>query len=141
MSNRTYICIECRTARRAEAAGWLATSLRCASCGGSLWELSHKWRIPKKNDEKGWQSLRDTILSEAPTREQYLQRRGTELIEQIDKRITAAENRQSSPDNDAKLKRLRNEKQMIEERYFHSNEIANTEQGGGGNRLKPVPHL
>jgi hypothetical protein len=121
MSNRTYICIDCRTARRAEAAGWVATSLRCAACGGGLWELSHKWRIPKKGDDKEWDALHEIIRAEAPTREQYLKRRGIELIEQIDKRMVALENRKIFAGRTARLKRLRNEKQSISELYFRRN--------------------
>jgi hypothetical protein len=72
MSNRTYICVECRSARRAGAAYGLVTPLRCAGCGASLWELSHKWRIPRKSDIEGWDELKRIVNKEEPARLRYL---------------------------------------------------------------------
>jgi len=53
MSSRTYICIDCRFSKRAEANYGLNTDFRCPTCHNELWELEWKWRIPKKNDDKG----------------------------------------------------------------------------------------
>ena len=74
MSNRTYICVECRTSKRAEAAGGLETPLRCSSCGGGLWELSHKWRIPKKTDDKAWHELKAIVTDAKPVRKERVQK-------------------------------------------------------------------
>jgi len=61
MSKRTYICLECRTTKRAEAAYGLDTDFRCSQCQRSLFELPWQWRIPKKTDDAGWKKLRKVV--------------------------------------------------------------------------------
>ena len=104
MSNRTYICTRCRSARRAEAAGGLQTELRCASCGGPLWELGPRWHIPRKTDAKGWAERN------RPARESFLQRRGLDLLGKIDREIAAFSARKPSSQREAILKDLQHER-------------------------------
>ena len=96
MSNRTYICIPCRTSRRAEAAFGLNANLRCSQCGGRLWELEWRWRIPRKQNDKGWRELEAKVAREAtewlPRREQI----GREKIENIDRQIQAVQLQKAS---------------------------------------------
>lgn len=58
MSNRTYVCLECKTARRAVAAYALTHSLRCPSCSKSMIQLPWKRRIPSKSSDDEWEELR-----------------------------------------------------------------------------------
>ena len=75
MSNRNYICFECRTAKRADAAYGLKTDYRCSSCQGELCELPWRWRIPKKTDDTGWKKLKK-MMSELEA--EWLPRRAEE---------------------------------------------------------------
>lgn len=106
MSNRTYICTACRSAKRAEAAGGLKTDLRCSSCGGVLWELSHRWRIPKKTDNRGWAELAEIVAESGPAREAFITRRGKDKLAKIDRQIEAFSARKPSEQREAILKEL-----------------------------------
>lgn len=118
MSNRTYICLDCRTARRAEAAGWAATNLRCASCGQSLWELSSRWRIARKSDDQAWNELREIVNREAPLRQQWVKKTGNARLETIERRQRGLEKQGPSRRRDAGLKRLAKERTEVLSRYF-----------------------
>ncbi len=117
MSNRTYICTQCRTARRAAAAGWLKTDLRCASCTGPLWELSHRWRIPRKTNAKGWAELSEIVASSGPAREAFIKRRGEELIAKIDREFKAFSARKPSSQRETILKELEHERNEVLRKY------------------------
>ena len=117
MSNRTYICTQCRTARRAEAAGWLKTDLRCASCTEPLWELSHRWRIPRKTDTKGWAELAEIVASSRPERESYIKRRGEDLLRKLDRQMAAFSARKPSSQRDEILKDLQHERDEVLRKY------------------------
>lgn len=117
MSNRTYICTRCRSARRAEAAGGLKTELRCASCTGPLWELSHRWRIPRKTDAKGWAELAEIVASSGPAREAFIKRRGEELLAKIDREIAAFSARKPSSQREQILKDLQHERNELLRKY------------------------
>lgn len=117
MSNRTYVCTACRVARRGEAAGGLKTAFRCPSCGGALWELSHKWRIPKKEDDRGWRELDEQIAASRPARESFIRRRGEDIIRKLDVQIGAFAARKPSEQRDAILKDLKKERMRIVAKY------------------------
>ena len=128
MSNRAYICTACRTAKRAEAAGGLKTDLRCSSCGGTLWELSHRWRIPKKTDKKGWAELAEIVAQSGPAREAFIIRRGRDKLAKIDRQIEGFSARKPSDQREAILKELSHERRQILKKYFD-----------GGIDLEPPP--
>jgi hypothetical protein len=58
MSNRTFVCLRCKTSRRALAAYGKPHSLRCVTCSDGLVELPWERRIPAHEDDDGWQELR-----------------------------------------------------------------------------------
>lgn len=58
MSNRTFVCLECKTSRRAPAVYGKPHRLRCSVCSSGLTELPWERRIPTKKDDEGWQELR-----------------------------------------------------------------------------------
>ncbi|MHA3774876.1 hypothetical protein ACXR0O_25430 [Verrucomicrobiota bacterium sgz303538] len=117
MSTRTYICMPCRWSRRAEAAYGLNTSLRCPTCGGSLWELEWRWRIPRKNDDKGWKELVAKVAAESA--EWFPKRRaaGVAKMVELDGQIATIERLPDSAGKTASLKRLRNERSQVFDRY------------------------
>jgi len=117
MSNRTYICTQCHTAKRAEAAGCLNTDFRCASCSGPLWELSHKWRIPRKSDTKGWAELAEIVALSGPSREAFIKRRGESLLGKIDRQIAAFSARKPSSQREEILKDLAYERKQLLRKY------------------------
>ena len=112
MSSRSYVCVPCRTSRRAEAAGGRKTELRCSVCGGPLWELEWRWRIPPKRDDKGWRELGEKIARDSaewlPRREQI----GRELLEELDRRIANITRQKDTPAKAARLKKLDHERQQ-----------------------------
>ena len=118
MSNRTYICVECRTAKRAEATGGLKTDLRCSSCGGSLWELSHRWRIPKKTDKKGWEELAGIVAQSRPARDAFIKRRGESKLAEIDRKIESFSARKPSEQREKILKDLSHERSQVLRQYL-----------------------
>ena len=71
-------------------------NLRCSQCGGRLWELEWRWRIPRKQNDKGWRELEAKVAREAtewlPRREQI----GREKIENIDRQIQAVQLQKAS---------------------------------------------
>lgn len=54
MSNRTFVCFDCRTTERVDTA---RVSRKCRKCRQPAEYVHYKFRIPKKDDEKGWDSL------------------------------------------------------------------------------------
>ena len=130
MSNRTYICVECRTAKRAEAAGGLKTDLRCSSCGGPLWELSHRWRIPKKADKKGWEELAEIVAQSRPARDAFIKARGKSKLAEIDRQIEAFSARKPSEQREKILKDLAHERSQVLWQYLDGGvELDSSPQG------------
>ena len=112
MSKRTYVCVPCRTSRRAEAAGGRKTELRCSTCGEPLWELEWRWRIPPKRDDRGWQELGEKIRVDA---DQWLPRReqiGRDTIADLDRRIATVESQTDTPSKMTRLKKLHHERRQ-----------------------------
>ena len=117
MSNRTYICIECRTAKRADAAYGLNTKMRCSQCRKSLFELPWRWRIPGNADDSGWKALSKFV---AEIDREFLPRRyaeGQRLMNKIDAQIEATLRRKDSEGKESKLKYLRWKRREIESEY------------------------
>ncbi|WP_395746657.1 hypothetical protein [Prosthecobacter sp.] len=117
MSQRTYICLPCRSTRRAEAAGGLKTPLRCASCAGPLWELSPETCVPRKSDSKAWKKLAAAVSRCAPARQSLLRRRGLALLRKIDQETQAFSARDPSAQREAILKDLKHEREMLLQKY------------------------
>lgn len=55
MRNNTYVCFDCRTTERVQAA---RIAKRCRLCGKPAVHVFYKFRIPRKDDDKGWDDLR-----------------------------------------------------------------------------------
>ena len=52
-----YVCFSCRKAYRRMA--WGGGSATCASCQQPCKCIGFRWRVPTKNDDKGWKELTD----------------------------------------------------------------------------------
>ena len=107
MSSRTYVCVNCRWARRAVAAYGLNTKYRCPKCQGSLFELEWRWRIPRKSNDKAWKALGAKVDSDSEIG--LIRRRaiGADRVARLDEQITQVEKQRNSPQKSAKLKQLR----------------------------------
>lgn len=117
MSARTYLCTPCRWSRRAEAAYGLNTSLRCPTCGGSLWELEWRWRIPRKNDDKGWKELDAKVAVESAEWIPKRRAAGVAKMAKLEGQIATIERLPDSAKKTARLKRLRNQHSQVSNRY------------------------
>ena len=58
MSNRTYVCFDCRTTDRASAD---RITRNCRQCRKAAAQVHYKFRIPKRNDDKGWADLESRV--------------------------------------------------------------------------------
>ena len=117
MSARTYICLPCRWSRRAEAAYGLSTSLRCPTCGDSLWELGWRWRIPRKTNDKGWQALAAKVASDAAILVPQRRRLGAAKLAKIEAQIASVAKQRDSATKVSRLKKLRHERTETLTRY------------------------
>src|SRR5437899_9645819 len=113
MSSRSYICLPCRTSRRAEAAYGLESGLRCSHCGGLLWELEWRWRIPRKKDDKGWQELEAKVARDARDWLPRRQKLAQGWIEEVDRQIRFVEKQKASDSRDRHLRQLKNRRKQI----------------------------
>ena len=117
MSNRTYICIECRTSKRAEAAYGLNTNFRCSVCQNFLYELPWDWRIPKRNNEKEWQSLKEMVEDLSLKWKPIKQERFEILINRLNKKIAQVSGEKDTAKKHKKLKYLMWQKSEVERKY------------------------
>lgn len=122
MSNRTYICTNCRTARRGAYGAWLPTAVRCRICSGPLWELSARWRIPKISDLKAWKELREMVDRQRPCRDRYIRSCGEYRLREIDRQLKHFSGRKPSKKRDDALKDLENQKARVLYLYFQGAE-------------------
>ena len=118
MSNRTYVCIDCRTSSRAASACGLKTDYRCRLCSGELFEVSHRWRIPKRDDNKGWAELRQIVVTDQECYRAHHRRHALSELAQIDRQIESVGNqKKETPAKKNKLERLHSKKKRILETY------------------------
>ena len=117
MSARAYICLPCRWSRRAEAAYGLNTNLRCPTCGGSLWELEWRWRIPRKTNDKGWQELAAKVSSDAAVLIPQRRCLGAAKVAKLEAQIASTGKQRDSAAKTTTLKKLRNERTQTLTRY------------------------
>ena len=117
MSNRTYVCCSCRTARRATAAYGLKTALRCSKCRGPLWELDRRWRIPKKHDVDAWADLEMNVLRDEARWSRSLRIIGERKAADLDRKLTAAQNSKDSKRKVTTLSRLTRERKKVSQQY------------------------
>lgn len=125
MSSRTYICIPCRTSRRAEAAYGLNTGLRCSKCGGRVWELEWRWRIPRKQDDKGWRDLEAKVARDAID---WLPRRwklGEDQLADLDRQIETTLMRKPCDRRDHRLRQLQAKRRMIARKFTEPSDAPN----------------
>ncbi|MCW1926240.1 hypothetical protein OKA05_27025 [Luteolibacter arcticus] len=115
--NRTYICTDCRTARRARVASGLQTNLRCRSCRGALWELGREWRIPTSGDVKAWDELAAEVARSRPVREALIRRSRERLLREIDRKIEITSLRKSSARREELLQVLSRKRRRVEQEY------------------------
>jgi hypothetical protein len=58
MSNRTYVCFDCRTTERIPTG---RITKRCRFCRKAAEHVYQKFKIPRRNDDKGWQELKAKV--------------------------------------------------------------------------------
>jgi len=118
MSNRTYVCIECRTSMRAPSSCGLKTDFRCRSCSGEVFEVSHRWRIPKRGDDKEWEMLRKKVIADQEFYRSHHRRQALSELAQIDRQIESVGNqKKETPAKKNKLERLYSKKKRILQTY------------------------
>lgn len=54
MSNRTHVCFECRTTERVPVSRIIRI---CRRCRKHAEHVFYKFKIPRRNDDAGWQEL------------------------------------------------------------------------------------
>jgi len=117
MSNRNYVCFECRTSKRADATYGLNTGYRCSQCQGKLHELPWRWRIPKRTDDTEWNKLRKMY---AELENSWLPRKASEGLKklaEIDAKIDAISKSKNIEDKEDRIKFLQWKRREIEKKY------------------------
>ncbi len=127
MSKRTYICIDCRTSKRADAEYGLNTDYRCPECKNSLIELPWQWRIPKVKDDEGWKELRGKLLK---VEANWIPRRNAiakKKLQKLDRQIEQLSHQKETETGTRKLKRLRWQRTEIVKKYTESSRAGDQE--------------
>jgi tRNA G26 N,N-dimethylase Trm1 len=117
MSNRTFVCVDCRTAKRAEAAYGLSTDNRCPGCQQEMRELSQKWRIPKRGKKDEWEIIRKMLEhqdAEWPHRRKQI---GQAKLEKIDKELVILSGYFKTPQVEDKIKKVEFQRKQILKTY------------------------
>jgi hypothetical protein len=117
VSSRSYVCTSCRTSRRAPAAYGRTTDFRCSICGGPLWELEWRWRIPRQADDKGWRELAEKVAADA---KRWLPRKvatGLDELKKLDRMIATTVRQKDSEKKTKKLRVLKNERKRVVHDY------------------------
>jgi hypothetical protein len=117
MSNRTYVCLDCRTSMRAKAAYGLAVDLRCRQCSKSIQELGWERRIPAQSDDKGWKELRRYVTKSNAEWGPRRTKTGMEKLIKLDRQISANEKRPPTERTITKLKQLRRSRKVTAKGY------------------------
>jgi hypothetical protein len=117
MSNRTYVCLDCRTAKRAEAAYGLVADYRCSSCGKPLSELGWRRRIPRKTDGKGWKELQAYLHEIDNSWGPYRTRIGMYKLNKINRIISSTQAQRSAKDKEKKIKKLKFKRQTTAKKH------------------------
>ncbi len=96
----------------------MPSPLRCSLCRGSLWELSRKWRIPAKTNDKGWSELEQIVAEETPLRATLLRERGHRLLRQLDDKLGKLRVQNPKGRNDARIAVLQSQRDKVLAEYF-----------------------
>jgi hypothetical protein len=92
--------------------------LRCSLCRGSLWELSRKWRIPAKTNDKGWRELERIVAEQTPLRATERRERGQRLLRQLDDKLGKLEAQNPKGRHDARIATLQRQRDKVLAAYF-----------------------
>ena len=120
MSNRTFVCLDCRTSRREAAQGGLNHAIRCQSCGKPLRELGWRWRIPKRNNDAGWKLLERKVQRDADTWLPKRHQLGQLILEKIDREIASIARQRNSSEKNRRLRKLLHERRITVEKYIET---------------------
>ena len=59
MSNRTFVCFNCRTTERVPI--YRRLTRNCRKCRGQAEHVYYKFKIPKRDDTRGWRELEGKV--------------------------------------------------------------------------------
>ncbi len=96
----------------------MPSPLRCSLCRGSLWELSRKWRIPAKTNDKGWRELERIVTEQTPLRAAQLRERGQRLLRQLDDKLAKLKVQNVKGRNAARIAALQEQRDRVMATYF-----------------------
>lgn len=111
MSSRTYICLPCRWSRRASA--WPKEMPRCVQCRRELERLDRRWRIPAKDNPRGWKRLVEAIARDAAANRTPRPPLLDPQLNALDRQITNAGTRPDSARLYWRLRRLRQKRRRL----------------------------
>ena len=62
-ANSTYVCVTCRIAQKSVGYGgrFSYTPTTCRRCHGDMVSIGKNRRVPKKDDDKGWQKIKEIV--------------------------------------------------------------------------------
>lgn len=102
MGNATWVCFDCREAVRSTTHH--AKAVPCPQCGRDCLCLGTKIRIPPRDDEKAWQTLRTSIREHRLVMLERLERMRVRRRHRLERQIDDLERR---PDSEGRAKAIR----------------------------------
>ncbi|MFH5803247.1 hypothetical protein [Alienimonas sp. DA493] len=105
MSNRTWVCFDCREAVRRGLS--LGRDVRCAFCGKPCRCLGYKIPTPRKSAAKQWVALRRSLnrQNHAVAEERF--RRRVRLRHELEQNLVRLEAKPPNPGRASAVRRLR----------------------------------
>lgn len=107
MSNRKYVCFNCRTSVRREANSDRA--VKCPFCGADAVNIGYKIPIPLRTKIREWQALEQQLVAEAAKAAEAARQVNTLRIHALEKEIAKLE---ALPENEGRtvlIKQLKKE--------------------------------
>jgi hypothetical protein len=108
MSSRAFLCWNCRTCYRADI--HTETELRrCAQCGQELAWVSHRVRVPPKDDAAAWRALQTDLAKRAGERSRAQAVRSVRRQHEIERQLADIRSRPSNVGRRSLIRELEKE--------------------------------
>ncbi|MEQ8768066.1 MAG: hypothetical protein RL885_29450 [Planctomycetota bacterium] len=110
MSRSNWACFHCREALRRETS--LEEPVACPSCGDPCQRLGTRYRVPPRDDGRGWARLKETWQARTRSGAESSARERVRRIHDLERRIAELK---ALPDNRERAKLLTELRKSLEE--------------------------
>lgn len=118
MTNRTWVCFDCRLAQRHPTKRHVAAvpscviggigdgEIRCTKCQQPCRYIGPRFEVPSKRAVKSWNRLREEINQLRSQQRDYLHRRGVRTKHKLERQLADLRALTPSPERDLQIKEL-----------------------------------